>query len=380
VKTFLVLVLILAAANLYVAGRVRVRVGPVGWASLAVALPFLLFFVLQLIAPLAVFRLTGWSLPVDVFWIRASYVALGLLACMVFMTALTDSIGLVATLTGRGERRWLDLALLILLTAGTGGCFIAGVVGAGKVRLVETTIEMDRLPPAFDGLRIAQISDLHIGSFLGRAFVQRVADLVASARPDIVVMTGDAADGFAAEREEDLAPLAKLKPRFGKYAVTGNHEYYWDARGWIGAYGRLGFQTLINDAVLVERGNATLAIAGVPDPAALTISATPPPDPEWALSRAAEGDFRILLAHQPRDFPKMAQLGFDLQLSGHTHGGQFFPFSLLVRAFQPYFKGVYSDGPARLYVSPGAGYWGPPLRTGGGEVTLLILRRPGQNE
>ncbi len=162
-----------------------------------------------------------------------------------------------------------------------------------------------------------------------------------------------------------VAPLADLHARYGKFFVSGNHEYYWDGPGWLRELERLGFSVLTNAHRVLRRGAGRLLLAGVTDRGS---------DPVAALAGAPESDVKVLLAHQPSRAFAARAAGFDLQLSGHTHGGQYFPFSLLVRLFQPFVSGLHRLEEMWLYVSRGTGYWGPPLRLGApSEITLIEL-------
>ncbi len=242
----------------------------------------------------------------------------------------------------------------------------AGAWGARRPRVVRVTVPIAGLPRDLDGFRIVQISDLHVGPTIGRRFVQAVVDTANALDPDVLAFTGDVADGLVPQLRDDVAPLADLRARYGKFFVSGNHEYYWDAPGWLRELERLGFSVLTNAHRLLRRGAGRLLLAGVTDRGS---------DPVAALAGAPESDVKVLLAHQPSRAFAARAAGFDLQLSGHTHGGQYFPFSLLVRLFQPFVSGLHRLEAMWLYVSRGTGYWGPPLRLGApSEITLIELQ------
>src|SRR3989449_805285 len=188
----------------------------------------------------------------------------------------------------------------------------------------------------------------------------------------VFVLAGDVADGFPAAVRDEVAPLARLVAPYGKFFVTGNHEYYWDPQGWVGEVERLGFSPLINAHHLVRRGGGRLLVAGVTDRSASHRVQGHASDPVAALAGAPDSDVKLLLAHQPKSAFAARAAGFDLQLSGHTHGGQYFPFNLLVRLFQPFVAGLHRLEEMWLDVSRRAGYWGPPLRIGApSEITLI---------
>ena len=283
----------------------------------------------------------------------AGYVAMGLSSLLIVCFAAADLLHLrnqSAAIVGGA----------VLLT-------VVGLVQARRPRVVRVTVPIRDLPPDLAGLRIVQLSDLHVGPTIRRRFVDAVVDVANGLSPDLIAVTGDVADGFVPELRDHVAPLARLRAPLGSFFVTGNHEYYWDPRGWIRELERLGLSVLTNEHRLLTRGNGRLLLAGVTD-----LSAGP--DPHAAMAGAPESDVRVLLAHQPRSAYAARAAGFDLQLSGHTHGGQFFPFNLLVRLFQPFVAGLHRLEEMWLYVSRGTGYWGPPLRLGApSEITLIEL-------
>ncbi|MDZ7307792.1 MAG: metallophosphoesterase [candidate division KSB1 bacterium] len=221
-----------------------------------------------------------------------------------------------------------------------------------------------------------QISDLHVGDTITAAFVKKVVAAVNRLAPDVIVFTGDLADGGVAHLREDVAPLAQLSSRYGKFHVTGNHEYYSGAEAWLAEARRLGFTVLLNEHRVVTHGSSRVLIAGVPDFGAGPFVPHHDSNPAQALANAPPAELKILLAHQPRSIFAAARAGFDLQLSGHTHGGQFFPWNFLVPLQQPYVSGLHRHGNTWIYVSNGTGYWGPPIRLGApAEVTVIKLKR-----
>jgi len=257
---------------------------------------------------------------------------------------------------------------------------LAGWVGARRtaaVRIVD--IPIAGLPTALEGFTIVQISDIHVGNTIGRDYVTAIVSRVNDLQPDVVAITGDLVDGTVARLAHDVAPLAQLKSTYGTLFVTGNHEYYSGAGPWLVEFQRLGFQILLNRHVVIERGGAKLAIAGVTDYSGHHFSAAHRSDPATAI-RGAPDDIsaKILLAHQPRSAAAAAEAGFDLQLSGHTHGGQFLPWNFFVRLQQPYTAGLARLRSMWVYTSRGTGYWGPPMRLGApSEITQIRLVRAG---
>ena len=250
-----------------------------------------------------------------------------------------------------------------------------------RIRTVE--IEFKGLPAAFHGFTIAQISDLHVGPTIRRRFVQRVVDAVNALRADVVAVTGDLVDGTVPELAGEVAPLRGLRSRLGSFFVSGNHEYYAGVHPWLAEVRRLGLRVLQNEHVVFERGGASLVLAGVTDYTAGYFERSHRSDPVAALHGApADAALRILLAHQPRSGPAAAAAGFDLQISGHTHGGQFFPWNFFVPLQQPFTAGLHRIEQLIVYVSRGTGYWGPPKRLGApSEITCIrLVSRRGADE
>ena len=257
---------------------------------------------------------------------------------------------------------------------------VLGFVNAQRTPRVRTVeIALRELPPALHGFTIAQISDLHVGPTIRRRFVTRVVRAVNALSPDVVAITGDLVDGTVPELAGEVAPLAQLAGRAGTFFVSGNHEYYAGVHAWLAEVRRLGIRVLQNEHVVIEHGGAKLLLAGVSDFTAGHFERSHASDPQAALRGAPpDAAVKVLLAHQPRSAPAAAAAGFDLQLSGHTHGGQFFPWNFFVRFQQPFTAGLHRIGRLLVYVSRGTGYWGPPKRFGApSEITRIRLVRGG---
>lgn len=290
----------------------------------------------------------------------AGYVAMGLSSMLIVFFLVADALHLPAW---GFDARQVSLAIV----AGAGVLTAVGAFQARRPRVVRVAVPIANLPSDLAGFRIVQLSDLHVGPTIRRRFIEAVVDTANGLDPDLVAVTGDVADGFVAELRHHVAPLAGLRSPLGTFFVTGNHEYYWDPRGWILELERLGISVLSNEHRLLERGTGRLLLAGVTDLSAAS-------NPRAAIAGAPASHVRVLLAHQPRSAYAARDAGFDLQLSGHTHGGQYFPFNLLVRLFQPFVSGLHRLEAMWLYVSRGTGYWGPPLRFGApSEITLIEL-------
>jgi predicted MPP superfamily phosphohydrolase len=258
-------------------------------------------------------------------------------------------------------------------TAGT-GAWIAN--SAPVVRRVP--ISLPRLDPALDGLRIVTFSDAHLSATYGGRRFERVVELVNEQRPDVVAIVGDLVDGEVSQLRDEVAPLADLVSEQGVYFVTGNHEYFVDTRAWLAHLPTLGIDILHNERAEIRRGTASFDLAGIDD---RTAASSGVPGQGADLDAALDGrdDSRpvVLLAHQPVQVEQAAAAGVDLQLSGHTHGGQLWPFDYVVRLDQPAVQGLSRQGGTQLYVTPGVGYWGPPMRIGATpEVTVIELQAP----
>ena len=298
----------------------------------------------------------------------AGFTALGLSSLLIVFALAGDLLHLRAWIGAGGSSAVVVGAAVAVLLIGLWRARRPAVV-----RVVDVPIT--GLPSDLQGFRIAQLSDLHVGPTLKRDFVERVVDTTNGLKPDLIALTGDVADGFPPALRDDVAPLAGLEAPHGKYFVTGNHEYYWDAAGWVRELEGLGFNALVNGHQVIRQGAGRIVLAGVTD---LSSGGLPghTSDPAAAVAGAPASDVRVLLAHQPKSAFAARAAGYDLQLSGHTHGGQYFPFNLLVRLFQPFVAGLHRLEAMWLYVSRGTGYWGPPLRLcAPAEITLIQLVR-----
>lgn len=269
--------------------------------------------------------------------------------------------------------RWIaGGAAVVASTAGIGA--MTSALGAVAVRRIE--IPLRRLSRQHDGLSLVQLTDLHIGPTIGKDDLADVVQRTNQLRPDIIAITGDLVDGSVEELRDAVSPLAKLKATHGVFFVTGNHEYFSGATAWVEELSRLGIRVLRNERVIIGEGENTLYLAGVDDrSAARSLDRGHGED----LPKALEGRDRrqplILLAHQPRTVLDAAKFGVDLQLSGHTHGGQIWPFGALVRLQQRFLAGLGRHEETLIYVSRGTGYWGPPMRLfAPAEIAHIVLR------
>ena len=334
---------------------------------------------------------------------RLSWVGLllmGLFSSLFVLTALrdvlllaawaVDGLGLILPLSTLRTLSGQATPLLALAVS------VLGFLNARRTpAVVRVNVPIAGLPAALHGFTLAQISDVHVGPTIKHAFLQRIVATVNTLGADVVAITGDLVDGKVSELATHVAPLAGLQSRHGTFFVTGNHEYYSGAHAWINELRRLGLTVLMNEHVVLYHSSngkgigagwdvdaqedsqtvAPLVLAGVADYSAHHFDPTHRSDPALALRGAhAHALVRVLLAHQPRSAAAAAQAGFDLQLSGHTHGGQFWPWNLFVPMQQPFTAGLNRLQKLWVYTSRGTGYWGPPKRFGApSEITALRL-------
>lgn len=308
----------------------------------------------------------------------AGMLFLGLFSSLFVLTLLRDLALLVAALAGWDPAGWREPSALAVPVAAlaltTVGFFNARRTAA--VRRVR--IPLPGLDPRLEGFRIVQITDIHVGATIQKEYLRAIVERVNALDPDVVAITGDLVDGSVADLAQHVAPLAGLRARHGTYFVTGNHEYYSGVHGWVAHLRELGLRVLHNEHVVLRQGGAPLVLAGVPDYSGHHFDAAHRSDPAAALRGAPPDAPRVLLAHQPRTAPAAAAAGFDLQVSGHTHGGQFLPWRFFVPLQQPYTAGLHQLGRLQVYVSRGTGYWGPPKRLGApSEISELRLSREG---
>ena len=303
------------------------------------------------------------------------WIATGFFSWLLVLTLARDvsllAVWIAAPAELAGWARISALAVIALTPAIT----LVGFLMARRVAAVRhVDVRVENLPEGLHGFTIAQLTDIHVGPTIKGDFVQRIVERVNSLDADLVAITGDLVDGSVGELSEHTAPLAQLRSRHGTYVVTGNHEYYSGANAWIVELRRLGARVLLNEHVVLEHRGARLSLAGVTDYSAHHFHPEHRSDARRALAGAPDDSVKVLLAHQPRSAPHAEAAGFQLQLSGHTHGGQFWPWNLFVRMQQPFTAGLVRRGHLWIYINRGTGYWGPPMRFGiPSEITRIRL-------
>ena len=361
--------LILAALLLYIGARLLM---PFEWPVRGAGIAFLV--VLFYWMPKG-----WWAREARSAWVAMlPWFALGFFSWLLVLTVARDvsliGVGLLASLPAHHSwsrmSAWGVMAATPLITAI--GYFMARRVAP----IVDVDVPLANLPEALQGFTIAQISDVHVGPTIKRPFVEGIVERVNALDADLVAITGDVVDGSVGDLAPHTEPLARLRSRHGTYAVTGNHEYYSGAHEWIEELERLGARVLVNEHVVIDHGGAPIAVAGVTDYSAHHFDASHRSNPRRAALGAPKDAVKVLLAHQPRSASDAEKAGFDLQLSGHTHGGQFWPWNFFVRLQQPFTAGLERLGRMWIYTSRGTGYWGPPMRFGiPSEITRIRLVR-----
>ena len=280
----------------------------------------------------------------------------------------------IASING-GRREFL--AQLLAGGAGAVGLALSGWGVWSAIRPVEVkrvAVRIKKLPGALNGLRLVQLSDMHVGLTIGRDFVEDVVRKVNALEPDIVAITGDLIDGSVEDLGPAVAPLGEIRAKLGTYFVTGNHEYYSGADPWLAFLRSIGIKALRNEHVELSMNGEAIHLAGVDDWTAHQFGNGHGADMERAMEGRDASKPVVLLAHQPIHFDEARAHGVDLQISGHTHGGQIFPFGFLTRLAQPFVSGLHRRGDSQIYVSSGTGYWGPPMRIAApAEITLIEI-------
>ncbi len=355
----------------------------IGWPASVELWLTVLLVVLAVLLPLGLVlvRLLPRDLLTPLMW--ASYTWMGLMFFLFVLLIPADIVRGISWLIDWFGGNPPDPARRLFLSRLFGG--VVGLGGLGmaawalhsasrQVAIKPVQVALRGLAPAFEGFRIVQLTDIHVGPTIGREFIESLVARTNALQPDLVAITGDLVDGSVTELGALVEPLKHLRARHGVYFVTGNHEYFSGADQWIALLRGLGVTVLRNERVAIEREGQFIDLAGIDDPSGRSFAAGHGPDLARALTGRDPARPVILLAHQPKDAAEAAELGVALQLSGHTHGGQIFPFNFLVGLQQPYVAGLHRLKDTTIYVSTGTGYWGPPMRLGvPAEITDITL-------
>ncbi|SEH53012.1 hypothetical protein SAMN04489835_1031 [Mycolicibacterium rutilum] len=360
--------------------RDTTRPGRVRWALTGSLVALALVLVAALMLP----RVIGLA---DAGWFAwPGYLWFGLAAYLFLVLLVLEPLRFILRrrLDRKSSSATTDVSRRLFLArtgAAVAGVTSVALVGAGTLRalgppdVLQVPVRLRGLDPALRGFRIAVVSDIHLGPLAGRAHTERLVTMINETTPDLVAVVGDVVDGTVDELGSAVSPLADLVSREGAFFVTGNHEYFVDdTLSWLRELERLGVQPLRNENTLIRRNGAVLNVAGVNDLAGERVDDGP--DFDRALAARSPNAPTVLLAHQPVQVEQAAARGVDLQLSGHTHGGQMWPFHYVVRAVQPSLAGLSTVDGTQLYVTRGAGFWGPPMRIGAPpDITVLTLER-----
>ena len=389
---FFIVISILILSHIYIGLRI---IAPM---EIRAAWKTVLWSILMLLMPLApvyaVLRRHGLGSPWSDILPWTAYIGLGFFGFVVVFLIIRDMLFLTVWVYGAVKRRTdpasesdrpvaPERRSFLIHSTNLG---ILGLSGAISLRgfsntrhlagVKDVTVPIHNLPKDLHGFRIVQMSDIHISPTIEKDYVKMLVRQVKNLNPDIVVFTGDLADGPVSMFREEVASFKDLCAAYNSYFVTGNHEYYAGVEGWIQEVERLGFRVLLNEHRVIKHGSGRILLAGVTDFNAGRFIRGHKSDPAKAMAGAGESDVKILLAHQPRSIFAASKAGFDLQISGHTHGGQFFPWQFLVRLQQPFLAGLYEYEKTHIYVSRGTGYWGPPFRLGApSEITVIRLTK-----
>ncbi len=318
--------------------------------------------------PPAISRWVAWPSAIWMglgFWLLLA-TAISDLGLSLFGVIGASSDGLVSSYRAAGV-----VAISVFASA------VALRSGLSPPRDVRVEIELEGWPSALDGFRIVQITDIHIGPILGRRFAREIVDRVNALDPDLIAVTGDLVDGAVEKLADEVDPFRDLKSRYGVFFVTGNHDHYSGVVDWVEKASELGMRVLRNEYVEIGDSDCGFDLIGVDDHRGNMVGDDGRADLPKALAGRNPSRHAILLAHDPTTFRGASKLGVDLQISGHTHGGQIWPFEYFVRAAVPWVAGHYRVRESQLYVSRGTGFWGPPMRLfAPAEISELVIRGP----
>ncbi len=384
---FAIALLILGGIHFYFYYRLVIVTNlPLPWRTAAKVL----FIALPLSFPLSFFIARVMDVSFAKCLLYPIYIWLGVMLMLFFLLLAIDFVQGAAWLGARmaGHKHLIDdpgrrLFLARVIAGGATATVLsaAGYAlwhGLGRLAVKRVDVVLPKLPAEMDGFTIAQLTDLHLGSMRSGDWFRRVVERTNSLKPDLIAITGDLADATA-DRLAGGDVVGELKAPHGVFFVTGNHEYYFDLHGWLEKLGELGVRVLRNERVPIHRGGAVFDLAGVDDHEGRRIAPGHGADIPKAMKGRDPGRASVLMAHQPRAVQEASEHGVGLVLSGHTHGGQIWPWKYMVYLQQPYVSGLHDHDGTQIYVSNGTGFWGPPMRLGStAEITLITLRSPGR--
>ena len=347
--------------------RLHFNIRKVSFSVLAVVFVLEVFFVIQMIfhpimdSP-ALFYTLSLSVAVSV--------------SLFFVTLFYDLVHTTAQRIpfDQGRRRFMKIAFDVTMLILAFSYMLKGLIGGIK-RPELNKVDIFIKDLSFDELSVVQLSDVHVGNTIGKVFLQECVERINVLKPDIVVITGDLVDRKIEDAKEDLAPLKALQTKYGVFFVLGNHEYYHGAEGIANYMSELNITALLNDSVTIRDGKSAINIVGINDLQSIRFN-TLPIDTYKAFEKVDGTVPTLLLSHQPKSVEVVKNRDYDLMLSGHTHGGQIFPFGFLVMLEQPFLAGLYQvTNTKQIFVSRGTGYWGPPVRVfAPSEISVLTLK------
>jgi len=376
VAFILIFIAIYVAIHAYIFYRTRTSLELGRLSNLVIGI----FFIAMIFSPFIIRLADRWGYnTISVFFAYTGYTWMGILGILVLLLLFFDITHLLIHIILRIIHRPTDILLhfnkyTYLLSITLTLIFTAvGFFQAQNVSLKEIDIKSKNLPEGTSSLRVLQLSDIHISQTLGYNFIAKLVDQIKEARPDLIVITGDLLDIDVRKNRRIIEAFRSLNPPMGKYAVTGNHEYYAGIDMAIQFYDMIGFRLLKGEYVKVSDG---IFVLGVEDDNGKNFDNYSGVTEDRLLEKIQEEGYKILLKHKPFVREGIEE-SIDLQLSGHTHGGQIFPFSLIVKTLYRYFAGLYKiSNRMYLYVSRGTGYWGPPIRfLAPPEMTLFVISK-----
>lgn len=322
------------------------------------------------------FRHDLYEHPVYLICVWGGSIFMGFAGSYLVLAGPIDAINMAYALLNNYEgflNTNANLGIFYFVGFTTAGGLVYALMGPEIVQV--EIIAPENSPKGLDGLKIVQISDLHIGTTVKTRYVRTVVNRVNALNPDIIIITGDLVDFHTPAIRKHLQPLADLKSTRGTYGITGNHEYYWGLNTLFYELEEVGIIMMVNENKIIDFNGAKILLSGVPDTSGHLFEPSHLIDMAKAAHSDIPADFKVLMSHRPDTYKSAEKHGFDIQFSGHTHAGQFFPFNLIIPLAHKYYKGLHRHGKLWLYINRGTGFWGPANRFGiRSEITLATLR------